>query len=116
MPALRAFQRAYVAFLRVTYAGSLDVLADFGIHPKTAAPLTVDAKAVAVAKRAATRAARHTMGSQQKKGVKGAVTGVAITPIPAAPPVGSTPANPVPATPVTPAPSGGTPVTKTISG
>ena len=66
MPALRTFESAYVAYLKAAYKGSPDVLADFGIQPsKIRAPLTVQAKAAAAAKRAATRAARHTMGSQQ---------------------------------------------------
>jgi hypothetical protein len=68
MPALRTFESAYVAYLKAAYKGSPDVLADFGIQPsKIRAPLTVQAKAAAAAKRAATRAARHTMGSQQKQ-------------------------------------------------
>ena len=61
------------------------MLADFGINPKARAPLTVEAKAAAAAKRAATRAARHTMGSQQKKAIKGDVTGVLVTPITSTP-------------------------------
>src|SRR5271166_2492462 len=71
MPPLRNFESAYVAYLKAAYRGSPDVLADFGIQPpKVPVPLTVEAKAAATAKRAATRAARHTMGSQQKKAVK----------------------------------------------
>jgi hypothetical protein len=69
------------------------VLADFGIHPKTRAPLTVEAKAAAAAKREATRTARGTKGSVQKKGIKGAVIGVTVTPITAAPPI-ATPTSP----------------------
>jgi hypothetical protein len=60
------------------------VLADFGIHPKARTPPTVEASLAAVAKRRATRAARRTMGSQQKKAVKGDVTGVVVTPTTAA--------------------------------
>jgi hypothetical protein len=42
-------------------------LADFGLNPKKArTPLTIEEKAAAAAKRKATRAARHTMGSKQK--------------------------------------------------
>jgi hypothetical protein len=48
------------------------VLNDFGMTvPKTPGAKTVDAKATAQAKRSATRAARNTMGSVQKKAVKG---------------------------------------------
>jgi hypothetical protein len=103
LPALNAFMTAFKAYLRVTYGTSPDVLADFGMQPKTRAPLTVEAKAAAVAKGSATRAARHTMGSKQKKGIKGAVTGVLVTPITA-----STPSVTASGSPATPATSGGT--------
>ena len=87
-PALRSLMTAFVSFVRVTYGKSPDVLADFGLHPrKVATPLTVEKKAAAAAKRASTRAARHTKGAQQKKAVKGTVTGVVVTPISAAQPV-----------------------------
>ena len=71
------------------------VLADFGISaPKTTVP-TVATKAVAAVKRTATRTARHTMGAVQKKGVKGDVTGVVVTPVTSAPTSGvSTPSSP----------------------
>jgi cell pole-organizing protein PopZ len=118
MPALRTLMAAYVSYLKVTYGGSPDVLADFGIQQKRRATSTVDVKAGAVAKRKATRAARHTMGTQQKKGVKGDVTGVVVTPITAAPSTVPAPGSPTPpatsgggpAAPTSPAPSGGTPV------
>jgi hypothetical protein len=87
MPQLRIFMDAYVAFVKATFSKSPDVLADFGLRPKkVAAPLTVEQKAVATAKRKATRAVRKTMGSKQKKGVKGAVTGVVVTPVTASQP------------------------------
>ena len=104
MPTLRAFKSAYGSYIKAAFGSAPDVLADFGITPKTREPLTVEAKAAAAAKRASTRAARHTMGSDQKKAIKGDVTGVLVTPITAAPSV-----TPVPATsgPTTPATSGG---------
>jgi hypothetical protein len=86
MPARRTVMDAFVAYLKVTYGTSPDVLADFGIQLKHRATPTVDVKAGAVAKAKATRAARHTMGSQQKKAVKGDVTGVVVTPVTAAQP------------------------------
>ena len=89
--------------MKVNFSTSPDVLADFGINPKARTPLTVEAKAAAVAKRTATRAARHTMGSRQKEGIKGDVTGVVVTPI-AAPSPTVTP----PSGPAAPATSGGT--------
>jgi len=104
MPALHTFISGYVSFIKVAYGTSPDVLADFGINPKARAPLTVEAKALAVAKRKATRAARHTMGAKQKLGVKGDVTGISVTPITAAAPTGVVPSPPGP-----PATSTGTP-------
>jgi hypothetical protein len=86
MPALRTFMSALVTYIKAGYGGQPDVLADFGIQPpKPRAPLTVEAKAAAAAKRKATRAARNTMGSKQKKGVKGNVVGVTVTPVTASP-------------------------------
>jgi hypothetical protein len=88
MPALRTFMSALVTYIKAGYGSQPDVLADFGIQtPKARAQLTVEAKAAASAKRAATRAARNTMGSKQKKGVKGNVVGVTVTPVTAPPPI-----------------------------
>src|SRR5882672_10529993 len=94
MASLRTFMGAFVAFVKATYGTSPDVLADFGLHPKARTPLTVEAKTAAAAKRKATRAARHTMGSKQKKGVKGAVTGILVTPVTAAQPIATVPGSP----------------------
>ena len=83
--ALNAFQDAFIAFVKATFGNSPAVLADFGLSPKkVATPLTVAQMAAAKAKRDATRKARGTMGSKQKKSVKGDVTGVTITPTTAA--------------------------------
>jgi hypothetical protein len=77
VPALRAFESAYVAYLKAAYRGSPDVLADFGIQPpKVREPATVEEKAAAAAKRKATRAARHTMGSQQKLPLRRGTSGI----------------------------------------
>lgn len=66
-PSLRSQMAAFVAFVKATFGNSPDALADFGLEPrKTRAPLTIDQMAAAAAKRAATRAARHTMGPKQK--------------------------------------------------
>ena len=60
---------------------AVSALADFGMNaPKVRAP-TVATKAAAAVKRTATRKARHTMGTVQKKAVKGDVTAVVITPV-----------------------------------
>src|ERR1019366_1072794 len=52
---------------------------------KVRAPLTIDQMAAAAAKRAATRAARHTMGPKQKQKVKGTITTIVSPPAAAAP-------------------------------
>jgi len=81
-PALRSFMAAFESFVKVTFGNSPDVLADFGLHPRKArAPLTATAKAAAAAKSKATRSARNTMGSKQRKTVKGGVTRVVVTPV-----------------------------------
>lgn len=97
-PPLHVLMSACTAYVRASYLNMPDVLADFGLQTRTRVPLTVEAKTVAVAKRAATRAARHTMGSQQRKGIKGDVTGVTVTPIVATPPA-------PPPSPIKPSPS-----------
>ncbi|HEY8038669.1 MAG TPA: hypothetical protein VIF15_02705 [Polyangiaceae bacterium] len=80
--AILSLMTAYVAFVKSTFAKSPDVLADFGLKPKKVpTPLTVEEKAAAVAKRKATRASRKTMGSRQKKAVKGTVATVVVTPV-----------------------------------
>jgi hypothetical protein len=94
-PALRAFMSALVQCIRVQFGTQADVLADFGVPPKKVpAPLTVEQKAAAAAKRAATRAARGTKSAKAKKGIKGAVTGVVVTPIVAGAPVVQSPTAP----------------------
>jgi hypothetical protein len=85
MPELRALMSALVQWVKVTRAGQNEVLAAFGIQPKVRAPLTVEAQVAAVAKRAATRKARHTMGPVAKRRIKGDVVGVTVTPVVAGP-------------------------------
>jgi hypothetical protein len=88
------------------------ILNDFGMTaPKAPGAKTVDAKAAAKAKRSATRAARHTMGAVQKKGVTGNVVGITVTPVIAGPTVTTLPAQPTTPAPVAPVTS--TPVTST---
>jgi hypothetical protein len=84
---------AFAAFVRARFGNAPDVLADFGLSPrKVRAPMTAESKAVAVVKRGATRTARHTMGSRQKKGVKGKVTAtLVVTPEAASPPTPTPP-------------------------
>jgi hypothetical protein len=81
-PSLRNLMVALATVVKGAFGTSPDVLADFGLAPKKArTPLTVEQKATVAAKRKATRAARHTMGTKQRKQVKGAVSGVVITPV-----------------------------------
>ncbi len=78
---------------------AVGILEDFGFTPpKSPGRKTAKAKADAVDKSAATRVARHTMGKNQKKSVKGTVT-----PVSPPAPAGSTPIT------APPAASGGTP-------
>jgi hypothetical protein len=111
MPARRIFMDAVVSFVKAAFGNAPDVLADFGLHPKARAPLTVEAKTAAAAKRKATRVARHTMGAKQKKGVKGAVTGIIVTPVTAAQPVATVPNSPSAPANSTAATAGSTPHT-----
>ena len=68
-----------------------DTQAHFGFAPRKKAVKTAETKANAAAKARATRAARHTMGSEQKKAITGAST--ATEPVTPA----TTPTNPAPA-------------------
>ena len=105
-PPILALVQATKAYVRATVGNQQDVLVDYGMVPrKIPAPLTVAEKAAAVVKRDATRKARNTMGSKQKKAVTGATT-------PAVTPTVATPVNPPVATPV----PGLVPSTATLTG
>jgi hypothetical protein len=91
-PDLTGVLTGFKAYVKASFSKSPDVLADFGLTPnKARTPLTVEAKAAAAAKRAATRTARHTMGKVQKLDVTGDVIGVTVTPVTAPKPVASAP-------------------------
>ncbi len=110
-PTLRSVMAAFVSYVRLTYSGSPDVLADFGIAPtKARTPLTAEQKVVAVAKRASTRKARGTTSKKAKLAIKGNVVSVALVPIEAGPPVGT------PSAPTAPATGGGTSASATSHG
>ena len=94
MPPLRIFLDAFVTFVKGAFGTQPDVLADFGLHPKARAQLTVEQKTAAAEKRKATRKARHTMGSKQRKTVKGDVTGIVVTPVAAGQPTATAPTGP----------------------
>ncbi len=111
MVSLMLFIRAFVKFIRSTFGNAADVLADFGLEPtKAPTPPTAEAKAAAVAKREATRAARGTTSKKAKKGIKGNVTATLVVtpaapaPQPSAPAAAPTPA-PSAAAPAGPAPA-----------
>jgi hypothetical protein len=103
---VRAVQRA----IQARFYDSPATLADFGLTPpKKTGKKTVAVKSAAIEKSAATRAARHTMGSVQKKSVKGVVAPTTTAPAPsgepaAAPSPSADKATSPAATPVTPKP------------
>ena len=103
-PSRLAVITAFEKFVRGTFGTSADALADFGLAPpKARTPMTAEAKAVAAAKREATRKARGTMGKNQKKGIKGDVKAALVV----TPGSGSTPVA-TPASPTGSAPTGTT--------
>jgi hypothetical protein len=90
-PALDVVIDAFEAFVRFTFGEKASILSAFGLAPhKVPAPKTAEEKAVATAKRNATRAARGTTSDKQKQTVKGNVTATLVV---------------TPATPATPAPA-----------
>ena len=100
--------------LQVVFSGSIDGLADFGLTARKPRVQTPEQKAIAAAKAKATRAARGTKGTVQKKAVTGNVTAaLVVTPAegthPATPtaPTAATPAAPVQATAPAAAPAPG---------
>jgi hypothetical protein len=104
MPTLLAFMRALVNVIRASLGTDAAALAVFDLEPpKARVPMTAEEKAVAVAKRDATRAARGTTGPRKRKTVHGNVHATLVV-TPAAPePATAAPApNAPPAAPPTP--------------
>jgi hypothetical protein len=100
MPTLIAFMRALVAFIKLTFGADPTALATFDVAPrKVTTPMTAEEKAVAVAKREATREARGTKGPKARKKVHGNVQATLVV-TPAAP---TAPATPEPNAPPAPA-------------
>jgi hypothetical protein len=96
MPALNALIEAFTDFVKLSFGPQADVLADFGIPaPKAKTPMTAEQKAVAAAKRNATREARGTKGPKAKQAVHGNITAQLVV-TPASPPAEGSPT--VPAT------------------
>jgi hypothetical protein len=82
-----ALLKALKTLVQNQLGGTEGVLGDFGFKTPARQTPTEATKAAAVAKRAATRTARHTMGTRQKAKVKGAVA-----PAPPTPPIAIKPA------------------------
>jgi hypothetical protein len=85
-PLLRLFKLCVISQFGDTQSAT-ETLADFGWSPRKSTSKTIATKAGAVAKTAATRTARHTMGSKQKAQVtgetaKGTATGSQPTAVP----------------------------------
>jgi hypothetical protein len=106
LPALDAFINAFTATVRFLFGTQPDALADFGLAPhKARTPQTAEQKAVAAAKREATRAARGTKGPKAKSEIHGNITAqLVVTPAETA--IGPQ-APEAPAAAPAPAPSGG---------
>jgi hypothetical protein len=102
---LNPFINAFTATVRFLFGTQPDALADFGLAPhKVPTPQTAEQKAVAVAKRKATRAARGTKGPKAKSEIHGNVTAqLVVTPAESA---NGTPAAEAPAAAPVPATSG----------
>jgi len=83
---LLTFVRALVAYIRFTFGDDQTALDDFGVAPlKARTPMTAEQKAVAAAKRKATRQARGEVGPKKLKAIKGNVTAQLVV-TPATPP------------------------------
>jgi hypothetical protein len=107
------------SILQGRFGKEATALTAFGFSPAKQGKKTAKTKAAAAVKTAATRQARHTMGSVQKKDVKGDVVAIAVTPLvtstpqpapgastPASPTASPSPASPAATGPAQPAASG----------
>jgi hypothetical protein len=102
-PALLVFQDALASYVKAVFGSSPDVLGDYGLAPKPRAQVTAKGLVAANAKREATRAARHTMGSKQKQAIVGVPPDSVVVPVNASSPTVTSPA---PSSPTAPATSG----------
>ncbi len=62
---------ALKGYVQATFGKSSQTVAEFGYKPAGAIVKSVESKAAAVGKLRATRTARHTMGSKQRRSIKG---------------------------------------------
>ena len=109
LPAITALLAAFIAFIRNALGPTSAALADFAIPArKVPVPKTAEQKAVAAAKRKATREARGTKGPVARKAVRGNITAQLVV-TPAA--VDAAGAPTAPATAPTASAPGGTPAT-----
>ncbi len=94
LPPLLAFLRALEKVIRAEFGADAKVLEAFDLTPpKVRTPMTAEEKAIAVAKREATREARGTKGPKARSKVHGNVIAtLVVTPAaPAAPPAPASP-------------------------
>ena len=103
--ALAGVQLSLRNHVSATFGEASAVFSDFGFVPRAVRTVDAATKAEAVAKRAATRAARHTMGARARLKVTGETSPAAVTPT--APTAPAAPAAPVapPSAPVLAAPA-----------
>ncbi len=86
-PAANALRRSLRGIVEANLGSKTAAgLTTFGFAPAKSATRTVADKATAIAKTAATRTARHTMGKVQKAAITGDVVGIRMTPLVAGPP------------------------------
>jgi hypothetical protein len=106
--AMKPFLSGFRAFLENMFTDP-STITEFGFSPRKTKQSDTVTKAMAADKRLATRKARHTMGKNQKKDVKGTIAPV----VTSAPSAVSPPAAPSPATsaPATSAPATSAPTT-----
>jgi hypothetical protein len=71
--------------LQASYGPQNPILAEFGLTPRRTPTRTLKGKTAGVAKSKATRVARNTMGSKQKKAIHGTVPETTPAPAPSAP-------------------------------
>lgn len=106
--ARKAFYKGLQSYVENLFTDP-NVIAQFGFTPHKTTTQDTTTKTAAVQKRAATRKARHTLGKNQKAGIKGNVTGVEVVPITTPAAAGNSPTTPpptqAPPAPVSPAPT-----------
>jgi hypothetical protein len=96
-----AFTQSFRRMVLGMFSQSPDTLAVFGLKAPKAVKKTVQTKSTAVAKSKATRTARNTMGTKQKKAIKGTVPVAKSDPAPTPAPPATNGTTPAPETPPT---------------